>query len=309
MKKLRQEFSDTMSEVGSNDQDLVVMVADISHGILKSYAESCPGRYFNIGICEPSIVNLACGLSKVGLNPVVHTIAPFITERSYEQIKLDFGYQNLSVNLITVGGSFDYAQLGCSHHCYTDVSLFTHFKNSSIVIPGTNEEFKILFKKIYKQKNIKYFRIPEFSHNINFKNKKIVFGKAIKVTQGKDLTIVTTGTQLNNAIEVQKILLKKGYSTEILYFHTIKPFDYLQVKKSLKKTKKLLSIEELSAHGGLYGRCVETVIGIKGIKTEQLAVFDFIHGYGSYEDLCNRAGLSVPNITKRALRLLKKNKN
>ena len=69
MKKLRQEFSDTMVEVGINDQELVVMVGDISHGILKPYAESCQGRYFNIGICEPSIVNLACGLSKVGLNP------------------------------------------------------------------------------------------------------------------------------------------------------------------------------------------------------------------------------------------------
>ena len=207
--------------------------------------------------------------------------------------------------MISVGGSFDYSKLGCSHHCYTDVSLFSHFKNSSIIIPGTNEEFKILFKKIYKEKNIKYFRIPEFSHNVNFAKSQIVFGRAIKVTQGKDLTIVVTGTQLKNAIEARNILLKKGYSIEILYYHTLKPFDYLKVKKSLKKTKKLLSIEELSAHGGLYSQCIKSIIGIGGIKTEQLAVFDFIHGYGSYEDLCKRAGLSVFNITARALKLLK----
>ena len=308
MKKIRQQFADLMLEIGARDKKLVVLVGDISHRILKPFAKKCPTRYYNIGICEPSIVNMAAGLSKSGLNPVVHTIAPFITERAYEQIKLDFGYQKQNINLISVGGSFDYSKLGCSHHCYTDVSLFNHFKNSSIVIPGSNEEFKILFKKLYKQKNIKYFRIPEFSHNINFKKNKIIFGKAIKVTQGKDLTIATTGTQLKNAIEVQKILLKKGYSSEILYFHTIKPFDHVQIKKSLKKTKRLLSIEELSAHGGLYSKCIETVIGIKGIKTEQLAVFDFIHGYGSYEDLCNRAGLSIKNITKKALNLLRKNR-
>ena len=91
MKKLRQVFADTMHELGSIDKNLVVMVGDISHGILQPFAKENPDRYFNIGICEPAMVNLASGFSKVGLNPVVHTIAPFLTERSYEQIKLDFG--------------------------------------------------------------------------------------------------------------------------------------------------------------------------------------------------------------------------
>jgi len=309
-KKIRQQFADSMLEIGQQDKKLVVLVGDISHGILKPYAKKCPTRYYNIGICEPSIVNLAAGISKSGLNPVVHTIAPFITERAYEQIKLDFGYQKLGVNMISIGGSFDYSKLGCSHHCYTDVSLFLHFKNSSIVIPGSNEEFKILFKKIYKQKNIKYFRIPEYSHNIAFDKKEIVFGKAIKVTNGKNLTIVTTGTQLKNAVKVGKMLENKGYTTEILYYHTLKPFDQTQVKKSVLKTKKLLSIEELSSHGGLFGECIKSIIGIKGIQTEQMAVSDFIHGYGSYEDLCDRAGLNVDNIYKKSLKLInKKNKN
>ena len=305
MKKIRQQFADLMLEIGTRDKKLVVLVGDISHGILKPFAKKCPTRYYNIGICEPSIVNMAAGLSKSGLNPVVHTIAPFITERAFEQIKLDFGYQKLGVNMISVGGSFDYAKLGCSHHCYTDVSLFSHFKDSSIVIPGTNEEFKILFKKIYKQKNIKYFRIPEFSHNISFDKKKIIFKKAIKVTSGKDLTIVTTGTQLKNAVAAGKILSKKGYSIEILYFHTIKPFDNLQLRRSLAKTRKLLSVEELSYHGGLYDKCIKAALGIEGIKTKQMAVFDFIHGYGSYEDLCDKAGLNVSGITQAAVNLLK----
>ena len=122
MKKIRQQFADTVLEIGSRDKKLVVLVADISHGIMQPFAKKCPGRYYNIGICEPSIVNMAAGLSKSGLNPVVHTIAPFITERAFEQIKLDFDYQKENLNLISVGGSFDYSKLGCTHHCYTDVS-------------------------------------------------------------------------------------------------------------------------------------------------------------------------------------------
>ena len=73
MKKIRQQFADLMLEVGTRDKKLVVLVGDISHGILQPFAKKCPTRYYNIGICEPSIVNMAAGLSKSGLNPVVRT--------------------------------------------------------------------------------------------------------------------------------------------------------------------------------------------------------------------------------------------
>ena len=132
MKKLRQQFADTCIKIGQNDQKLIVMVGDISHGILQPYENYSQRGIIISAFCEPSIVNMAAGLSHVGLIPVVHTIAPFIIERAYEQIKLDFGYQKLGINLISVGGAFDYSQLGCSHHCYADVSLMSHFKNSQI---------------------------------------------------------------------------------------------------------------------------------------------------------------------------------
>ena len=92
MTSLRKAFADSMLKLGDIDKNLVVIVGDISHGILKPFRESYPDRYFNIGISEPAMVNVAAGLSAQGLNPVVHTIAPFLIERSYEQIKLDFAY-------------------------------------------------------------------------------------------------------------------------------------------------------------------------------------------------------------------------
>ena len=103
--KIREVFAELVFKLGKKDKNLVVMVGDISHGILKKFREKFPERYYNIGICEPSMVNLAAGLSKVGLNPVIHTIAPFLIERSYEQIKLDFAYQKLPVNIVSVGGA------------------------------------------------------------------------------------------------------------------------------------------------------------------------------------------------------------
>ncbi len=303
VKKVRQSFADLMLEIAKTDKKLVVVVGDISHGILKPFASYCPDRYYNIGICEPSTVNLAAGLSKSGLNPVVHTITPFITERSYEQIKLDFGYQKLDVNIITVGGAFDYSKLGCSHHCYSDVSLFMHFNKAKVFLPGSNDEFNYLFKNNYKKKGIKYFRLPEHSNNLNLKKSQM--NKAVRLVSGNDLTLVTTGQQVNNALKAINILKKNRISAELIYYHTLKPFDEKTLIKSIKKTRKMISIEELSHHGGLYAECVKNILSINNLKTIQMAITDFVHGYGSYEDLCNKAGLNVKNIVKNAKKILK----
>src|SRR3989338_3512668 len=168
MKTIRQEFADTMVEVGLKDPKLVVLVGDISHGILQKFNTACQDRYYNIGICEPSIVGMSAGLYKSGLIPVVHTIAPFLIERSYEQIKLDFGYQKCGVNLVSVGGAFDYSQLGCSHHCYADISLMKHFKRANIFFSASCMEFNILFKQAYNNGLINYFRIADNAHDVEF---------------------------------------------------------------------------------------------------------------------------------------------
>lgn len=305
LKSLRQEFADTMLDIGTKDPRLVVMVGDISHGILQPYAQACPGRYYNIGICEPTIVNMAAGLNKVGLIPVVHTIAPFITERAYEQIKLDFGYQQLSLNLISVGGSFDYAQLGCSHHCYTDVSLLSHFKRGVVVLPGSPLEFNKLFNEIYANGMINYFRLPETSHGVKFQPEDVRFGHGIRVREGNDVTFAVIGTQLRNALAAADKLCGDGISAEVLYFPTIKPFDNEMLRASIIKTRRLVSIEELSAHDGLYNLCLKASVGVDGLVTVQLAVEDFIHGYGTYDDLCNKTGLSADGIRSAAKAIVK----
>ena len=307
MKNLRHEFADTMAEIGPKDSRLVVMVGDISHGILQPYAASCPGRYYNIGICEPTIVNMAAGLNKTGLIPVVHTIAPFITERAYEQIKLDFGYQNLSGNIVSVGGAFDYAQLGCSHHCYTDVSLISHLKRGVVILPGSPLEFNKLFKKTYANGLINYFRLPDNSHGVKFKDEDIHFGRGIRVREGSNATIAVIGSQLRNALLAADKLLAKDISVEVLYFHTIKPFDFEIVRASVAKTKRLLTVEELSAHDGILNLCLRACLGLNDIVMSQIAINDFVHGYGSYEELCGRLGMNPDGISKAILELTSKN--
>jgi transketolase len=303
---LRNAFANLMVETGAQDEKIVVIVGDISHGLLKNFRETYPDRYFNIGICEPATVNIAAGLSHAGLIPIVHTIAPFLIERSFEQIKLDFGYQDLSGNFVSVGSSFDYSKLGCSHHSYADVSLMAHLPNSQIFLPGSALEFEIFFRDSYKSKHINYFRLTENPHGIEIPPEDIKVGKAITVREGTDLTVLTTGSALRNCYEAGNILEQSGISSELIYLPTFKPFDSDAVRKSIMKTKKFITVEELSAQDGVFSAVLRSIIGIGGVTGKQMAIFDFLRTYGSYPDLQNAAGLSTKHIVQAAHDLLPK---
>lgn len=298
-KNIRKEFADTMVEVGKNDPRLIVFVGDISHFILQPFAKACPERYYNIGICEPSMVNMAAGLAKLGFIPTVHTLAPFLIERSFEQIKLDFGYQKLPINLISFGVGFDSGSLGVTHHCYDDFALMKNVEGMNIFYPASCKEFNILFKQMWN-KGSNYFRIPGNKHKTELEDEKIIAGKGIKVKEGSDITIIVTGPQLKTVMDSVPFLDKEGISPEVIYLHTIRPFDAEMVNKSLSKTKKALVIEEHSMHGGVLEDVLWNSRKIENIKYTAINIGDkYVRKYGNYQQHCQILGFSIENIIKK----------
>ena len=108
---MRREFAKLCLETVKDDSKSVVMVGDISHFLLRETEQVAPDRFYNIGICEQSMVGMASGMAIEGMRPIIHTIAPFLVERAFEQIKNDIGYQNTEVTIVTVGGTYDYSDL------------------------------------------------------------------------------------------------------------------------------------------------------------------------------------------------------
>jgi transketolase len=304
-KKIRQQFADTMLEIGKKNKNLVVLVSDISHGLLKKFDKECKNQYYNLGICEQAIVSTAAGLAKVGFNTVIHTIAPFLIERSYEQIKLGFGYQKIGANFVSVGGTYDYTKLGCTHHSYSDFSLLSHFPSCNIFVPGSAKEFDALFKKNYKKKEINYFRLTEFPHNLDCKINND--GQATKLLNGKDITLVCVGNKLKEGWEAYKEL-KNKISIELLYYNCVKPIDKKKLLLSARKTKKIIIIEEFSSEGGFFHQCLKVLAKEKNILSESIAIKPFIHDYGSYEYLNLKSGVNKKNIIKKIRKLCKNEK-
>ncbi len=305
MTSLRPQFSKTISKLGGEDSNLFVIVGDISHGLLSDFRLAHPERYRNIGICEPAMISISAGLNAAGFNPVVHTIAPFLIERAFEQIKLDFGYQQLDCNLISVGSSFDYAKLGCSHHSYIDAALISSIEGSRVFVPGSEKEFDLLFSKNYNSDGVKYFRLTENGHGFDTNSHNIVAGKNLLLREGSDLTIVALGPSLRTAIAVADSLGANGVSVEVVYAHTFKPFDLESVSKSVRKTSNLVTISQLSSVGGLGAMCLESISGKFPFKFLNFEIETFIRGYGDTEDLNKRAKHSTSHISGQVLEMLK----
>lgn len=153
----RSQFSRTVIELMAQDERIVVLLGDIGVFAFKEAFEKYPTRCYNMGICEQSLVGMAAGLAMAGFIPIVHTIEPFLVDRAFEQIKIDFGYQELKGNIVGVDVSETASNLGYTHQCPYALSHMKDVQGMSVFEPNTPEGFDKVFKDNYKGLN--YFRI------------------------------------------------------------------------------------------------------------------------------------------------------
>ncbi len=215
---MRKQFKDTVTDLAGKDQRVVVILGDISHFLFNPFQQQFPTRFYNMGICENTLISVAAGLSAQGFHPFVHTITPFITERSLEQIKLDLGYNEFGANIVSTGASFDYAWDGATHHCYTDLAILRLIPGMEVTQPGSKKELDALIRSQYANGKPTYFRLSDHGHNIDV---PVEFGKGVALKDsGAYVTVMTAGPILGNVMEACRDL-----PVNLVYFHTIKPID------------------------------------------------------------------------------------
>jgi len=224
---MRKQFVQTLQNILYSNDKTVLMLGDIGVFGFRNELKNLPNRVYNIGILEQCTVSIAAGLAKIGLIPFVHTIAPFLVERTFEQLKVDFGYQNLNGNFISVGASYDYAALGCTHHCPGDVGSLLNIPNMQIVVPGTSTEFNNLLLESYNNNSPTYFRLSETE---NKNNQDVKFSKGTIIQTGKTATVICFGNMLDNVYESCK-----NKDVTLLYYTTITPFDEKLLRQNFNK--------------------------------------------------------------------------
>jgi len=291
---MRAQLNKTLKRLFFKNKKLFLILGDIGVYGFKDILKSKRG--INIGILEQASISFAAGLAKIGFIPIFHTIATFMVGRAFEQLKLDFGYNKLNGNFISVGASYDYAALGCSHHCPEDINLAKNIPNMQIIVPGNSYEFDKLFSECYSKNIPKYFRLSSEENKIKC---KVKFGKALVLNQGKMLTVIAVGPVLNTVYDICKKL-----NVNLVYYTTIRPFDKEALKKIKIESKKILIIEPFYS-----GSITEEIINSfknKKIQIENLSVpYRLLTNYGKKEQHDNNLGFNKRKFEIRLKKLLK----
>lgn len=215
---MRKQFRDTITELAAIDERIVLVFGDISVFLFEPFVQRFPGRFLNLGICENTLVSVAAGLASQGFIPFVHTIAPFVTERCIEQIKLDVGYNRFPIKIVTCGATYDYAWDGPTHQALTDMGALRLLPGIEIAQPGTREETDQLIRARYASGTPTYFRLSDYPHGLAH---AVEFGRGQVVRNaGAPVTVVTAGPILANVLAAVDSL-----PVNVLYYSTIKPFD------------------------------------------------------------------------------------
>lgn len=292
--KMRQQFPLSVGQSLDDNEKVVVLLGDIGVWSFHKYKEKYPDRIYNIGILEQATISAAAGLAKTGMIPVVHTIAPFIAERAYEQLKLDFGYQNIGGNFVSVGASYDYSGLGTTHYCPADVNILSSIPNMQIILPGTAEEFDSLYKQGYDNNCPTYYRISEDSNSVSV---DVSFGKANVIKKGSAATVIAVGSMLNKVMNAVSDL-----DVTLLYYTSVAPFDYDTLVNNLSGNK--LIIVEPYYSGAVakavmeYSEPINAFLYNIGIPKTDLTT------YGSRDDIDSVLGLTQEAVSRRIRNIL-----
>jgi transketolase len=285
---MRKQFIKSMKDILYNDNNTILLLGDIGVFGFKDELKNIPTQVYNIGILEQSTVSLAAGMARGGIVPFIHTIAPFVVERALEQIKIDFGYQELNGNIISVGASYDYAALGCTHHCPGDIQILLSIPNINIFIPGSSEEFDILLKHFYLKSNPKYFRLSEYENENTF---NCTPGNATVLKTGSLATIIVYGPMCDNVLKACKDL-----DVCILYYNTILPFDKTTLLNNFND--KIIVCEPFYCGSTNY-LITNSLIGKKYSLFNIGVPRQFLHKYGNKKEHDEYLMLDVDNIRKR----------
>ena len=224
---MRKIFPQIVEELMKKNKKIFCLLGDIGVFSFRNIFNEHKDRILNMSTMEQSMIGFAAGLSRAGFIPIIHSIAPFLVLRALEQIKIDFVYNKLNCNIVSVGASNDYSKLGSTHHCFEDVSVLSNYKDINLFIPSNPIEFKYLFKKNYNNNSINYFRISENNLNFNIKTNGYLVNK-----NNKSLIIIV-GSSINFSE-----IMKKNF--DYYYVNTINKNINL---KFLKKYEKIFIIE------------------------------------------------------------------
>jgi len=307
---MRDAIGKRLASIGHRRADLVVLDADVSSSTKSNYfAAEFPERFFNVGVAEANMVDMAAGLATCGFRPVVNAFAIFLALKGTDQARNVLCYNKLPVILLGAYAGLSDSFDGASHHAIADVSIMRSLPNMTVIVPSDNAEAEAALEAALDRNGPVYIRVNRNQvADLPAREAPFKIGKISKYREGSDLTIAASGICVAMALEAADRLRKVGVSAEVLNVATIKPIDIPSLSDSVRKTGRLVVAEEHTIVGGLAGACAEALASVPHVM-DVVGLRDTFAESGPYDKLLEKYGISAAEIERKGLALVKVGKS
>ncbi|MDH5413816.1 MAG: transketolase family protein [Flavobacteriaceae bacterium] len=307
-KDTRSGFGAGLTELGKTNPNVVALCADLVGSLkMDDFIKNNPERFFQVGIAEANMMGIAAGLTIGGKIPFTGTFANFSTGRVYDQIRQSIAYSNKNVKICASHAGLTLGEDGATHQILEDIGLMKMLPGMTVINTCDFNQTKAATIAIADHVGPVYLRfgrpkVPVFTDA----NQKFEIGKAVKFTEGSDVTIVATGHLVWEALQASEILESKGISAEVIDIHTIKPLDNDAILRSVKKTRCIVTAEEHNYYGGLGESVARVLAQHNPTPQEFIATNDTFGESGTPEELMEKYNLNSASIVKAVEKVIKR---
>jgi transketolase len=294
----RQAYGQKLAAMGEENKDIVVLDCDLSKSTMTSiFAEKFPERFFNFGIAEANMTSAAAGLATMGKIPFASTFAVFATKRACDQLSSSVAYTQLNVKICATHSGISVGEDGATHQSVEDLAITRSIPGIVVLSPADATETEKMMEAIVAYNGPCYVRLCRSNVPVLFNdNYRFAFGKGIRLMQGKDVSIISTGFATHIAYAAAKRLSEDGVSVDFVNMGSIKPVDEDLIVDTAKKTSLVLTVEDHSIIGGLGSAVCETLAARQPTKVIRLGVQDKFGSSGSPMELVKAYGFDEDSI-------------
>jgi len=305
-------YSDVISELALKDEDMVLLVADMTKPyFFMPIVEKLGTRFINTGVAEQNLMGISAGLATCGKRPYAHTYTPFAVLRACEQVRDDLAYTEQRVVIAGMCSGINMGTGGSTHQATEDIGILRAMPHMVIMTPADARESAKIAQASYDidHDGPVFIRMGRYPTPVVYQEDyDWEFGKGVTVREGKDLTIIATGHMVYYALEATKILEKEGIDARVINIHTIKPIDHEIITKAAHETGAIVAAEEHNVLGGFGAAVAEVVVQECPVPMELVGIRDLWCSVGPTEEMYEKFELSEPYIAEAARKVLKRKK-
>ena len=299
----RDAYGRALADLGRDNKDIVVLDADLSCSTKTSvFCKLFPDRFINCGVSEQDMIGTAAGLAASGKIAFASTFAVFGSGRAWDQVRASIAYPRLNVKIVVSHGGITVGEDGATHQALEDIALMRVLPNMTVIVPADGIETYKAVTAAAKFSGPAYVRLgrPAVPQVCESEDYPFFIGKAIKLKDGKDVSIIACGIMVSQALEARELLEKEGISARVINMHTIKPLDKDMIYQAASETGAIVTAEEHSVIGGLGSAVAETVSQQIPVPVIRVGVQDTFAESGNPNDLLEKYGLTPAKIAEAA---------